>query len=397
MSAKLQSSITVAINSLAQSKKAQGIRVYNLSAGEPKLMTPEVVRDGAIKFIEAGDIPYPITAGHPELRKLACEWMNRLYAATYAVENCIVTTGGKFGLYLMLQYLLGSSSPLKTTPQDILAVMIPAPYWVSYPSITKIMNGQPVVMNTTEAGGWKITPQMIREAYQPNAKILIINNGVNPTGVIYSRAEMSAILAIAAELDLWVIGDEVYSGLVYTDDEYVSCASFPEHKERVIIIQSSSKSFAMTGWRVGFLFAKPELIEAMTSLTTQSTTGVSLVCQHGAIAAFKSADTITAWVNSMMKSRRDVFVKAMKTSFGIDVAIPKATLYSFIALSDLGVNGIDDGEFCFRALEEANVATVPGSGFGQSGYIRFSFAADDEDISGGVAAIAKFVQLLNAK
>lgn len=394
MSSKVQSSITVAINSLAQSKKAQGIRVFNLSAGEPKLMTPEVVRNGAISFIEKGDIPYPSPAGQPELRRLACEWMNRLYGANYATLECLITTGGKFGIYILLQYLLGATSPLKSAAGEELAVMIPAPYWVSYPAITKIMSGKPIIVNTTEAGGWKITPQMIRDSYQANCKLLILNNGVNPTGALYNRSEIAAILAVADELNIQIISDEVYSGLVYTSDEYVSCASFPEFKDNVMVIQSASKSFAMTGWRVGFLFAKPDIIEVLTSLTSQSTTGVSLVCQHGAMAAFKHVDEIMQGVKETMQRRRDVFIKAVKDYFNIELAVPSATIYSFVALTDLGISAMSDEELCFRALEEANVATVPGSGFGQPGYVRFSFGAEEDDIIGGVAALADFIKNL---
>jgi aspartate/methionine/tyrosine aminotransferase len=392
---KIQASVTVVINSIAQSKKAAGIRVYNLSAGEPKLVTPKIVRDAAIKFIEIGDIPYPITAGQPELRKAAAERMNELYNTNYTAEECIITTGGKFGLYLMLQYLLGSSSPLKKDPAEKISVIIPAPYWVSYPAITKIMDGKPVVINTTEEGGWKLTPEMLKAAYTPDCKILLINNGVNPTGIIYTRPEMKALMDTANELGLLVISDEVYSGLVYTDDEYVSCGSFVEYKDNIVILQSASKTFAMTGWRVGFMLARKDLIDALSALTTQSTTGVSLVCQHGAIGAFKHADEITNWVNASMKKRRDVFVEAFKEHFGIELPLPKATLYVWTSLASLGVNNMTDDEFCIRALEEANVATVPGSGFGQPGYVRFSFAADEEDLIGGVASLAKFAKSLN--
>lgn len=395
MSAKLQASVTVMINSLAQSKKAQGIRVFNLSAGEPKLMTPEVVRNAAIKFIEVGDIPYPITVGQPELRKAATDWLNSHFATNYKSEECIVTTGGKFGLYLMLQYLCGANSPLKSSSQDAVSILIPAPYWVSYPAITKIMNGTPIIIKTTEQTGWKLTPEMVREAYTPSTKILILNNGVNPTGVIYTRAEMKALMDLAHELNLLVIADEVYSGLVYTDDEYVSCGSFTEYKENIVVLQSTSKSFAMTGWRVGFMFARKDLIDALNALTSQSTTGVSLVCQHGAIGAFKHADEITTWVNSSMKQRRDVFLAAFEQSFGFALPIPKATLYAWTSLESLGVRNISDEEFCLRALDEANVATVPGSGFGQAGYIRFSFAADEDDLVGGIQALAKFAKQFN--
>jgi aspartate/methionine/tyrosine aminotransferase len=199
----------------------------------------------------------------------------------------------------------------------------------------------------------------------------------------------------ANELGLLVISDEVYSGLVYTDDEYVSCGSFVEYKDNIVISQSASKTFAMTGWRVGFMLARKDLIDALSALTTQSTTGVSLVCQHGAIGAFKHADEITNWVNASMKKRRDVFVEAFKEHFGIELPLPKATLYVWTSLASLGVNNMTDDEFCIRALEEANVATVPGSGFGQPGYVRFSFAADEEDLIGGVASLAKFAKSLN--
>lgn len=395
MSNKLKASATVLINTLAQSKKAAGIRVYNLSVGEPKMITPEVVRQGAIKFIEVGDIPYPSPAGLNELRSAAANWMNQSYATNYKAEECIVTTGGKFAIYLMLQYLCGSNSPLKANPTDKVSVIIQAPYWVSYPSITKIMDATPVIINSTEAGGWKLTPEMLKAAYTPECKILMLNNGVNPTGIIYTRSEMQALLAVANELGLLVISDEVYSALVYTDDEYVSCGSFPEYKDNVVVVQSASKSFAMTGWRVGFLFAKKDLIDVMSALSTQSTTGVSLICQHGALAAFKNAEKINAWVRDTMKIRRDIFVDSFRKHFGIQLEYPKATLYVFASLDSLGVKNLSDEDFCIRALEEANVATVPGSAFGQPGYVRFSYGADESDLDGGLENLAKFIKSLN--
>lgn len=395
MSNKLKASATVLINTLAQSKKAAGIRVYNLSVGEPKMTTPEVVREGAIKFIEAGDIPYPSPAGLNDLRSAAANWMNQSYATNYKAEECIITTGGKFAIYLMLQYLCGSNSPLKTNPTDKISVIIQAPYWVSYPSITKIMDANPVIVNSTETGGWKLTPEMLKAAYTPECKILMLNNGVNPTGIIYTRSEMQALMATANELGLLVISDEVYSALVYTNDEYVSCGSFPEYKDNVVVVQSASKSFAMTGWRVGFLFCRKDLIDVMSALSTQSTTGVSLICQHGALAAFKNAKQINAWVRDTMKIRRDIFVDSFRKHFGIQLEYPKATLYVFASLDSLGVKNLSDEEFCIRALEEANVATVPGSAFGQPGYVRFSYGADEGDLDGGLENLAKFIKSLN--
>lgn len=392
MSNKLKASITVMINSVAQGKKAAGIRVYNLSAGEPKLITPKVIQDAAIKVIQQGDLPYPITAGIPLLRQAACDYMNQNYATNYSADECIVTTGGKFGLYLLLQYLCSADSPLKTDPTQKVGVMIPVPYWVSYPAIAKIMGAKNVLVTTTASSNWKLTPELLQEAYTPECKLLILNNGCNPTSVIYTKDELAAILTMAAKLSIMVISDEVYSTLVYSDTAYVSCASFPEHKDNVIVVQSTSKAFAMMGWRVGFIFAKPSLIEVLLALTSQSTSGVSLICQHGASAAFKNAAEITRSIRDVMCQRRDLFLSAFKESFGTDLPVPESALYVWTSLASLGVSGVSDDEFCLRALEEANVATVPGSGFGCAGYIRFSFGAEDEDIVKGVFELAKFAR-----
>lgn len=391
---QLKASTTVVINSIAQSKKAAGIRVFNLSVGEPKMVTPQVVRDAACAFIQNGDIPYPSPAGLPKLRDLACGWMNKNYKTNYVQNECIVTTGGKFAIYLLLQYLCGKNSPIKKTPEDVIDVIIPAPYWVSYPAITKIMEGNPIVINSKESNNWKLTSEELKAAATKNSKILMLNNGVNPTGTIYTRAEMQAIMNTANELGLIVISDEVYSGLVYSGDEYVSCGSFPEYKDTTIVVQSMSKSFSMTGWRIGYIFANKEIIDVMSALSTQSTTGVSLIAQHGSIAAFENADIINGSINQTMKERRDEFVRAFKKHFGKDIENPKATLYVFASLESLGVKDLTDEEFCIRALEEVNVATVPGSSFGQSGYVRFSYGADIEDLDGGLESLVKFIKSL---
>lgn len=391
---KLQASATVVINSIAQAKKAAGERVYNLSVGEPKMVTPQLVRDAACAFIQKGEIPYPSPAGLPKLRDAACSWMNSNYKTSYTQNECIVTTGGKFAIYLLLQYLCGKNSPIKDTPEQVVEVIIPAPYWVSYPAITNIMEGKSVVVKTTEVGGWKLTPELLNSVVTKNSKILILNNGVNPTGAIYSREEMKALMYAAHKSGLTVISDEVYSGLIYTGDEYVSCGSFPEYKDNVIIVQSMSKSFSMTGWRVGYIFANKGIIDVMSALSTQSTTGVSLIVQHGAIAAFENADTINQAINTEMKARRDEFVRAFKKHFNAELETPKATLYVFASLDSLGIKGLTDDEFCIRALEEANVASVPGSSFGQPGYIRFSYGSDMEDLDGGLENLAKFIKTL---
>lgn len=393
MSTPVQASATVMINALAQRKQAEGIKVYNLSAGEPKVTTPEVVRQAAIQFIERGDIPYPTANGLLALREAAAHWLNHHYGTTYSAAETIVTAGGKLGLYLLLQYYCASTSPLCTNGAGPIGVLIPKPYWVSYPAIASMMGGVPVLIATGEATGWKLTPDLLKKAYTPACKLLVLNNGVNPTGVLYTRAEIAALLALAQELNLTVISDEVYSALVYTDEEYVSCGSFPAYRDNVVVIQSTSKSFAMTGWRVGFVFGPADLIKAMSALNSQSITGVSLVCQQAALAAFQHAAEINAWVQQEMKARRDVMISAFQHYFDLTLPPPPAALYVFVSLLSLGVTNMNDETFALRALEEANVAVVPGSAFGQPGYVRFSYSVDATDLELGIQQLAQFVRL----
>ena len=367
---KIQPSATVLMNSLAEAKKASGVRVFNLSAGEPKVKTNQIILDSAIKFINQGEIFYPLTEGLPQLRKLATNWINNNYACNYQDDECIVVNGGKFGLYLLLQHLLTSGELGVSNPE----VLIPAPYWVSYPTIVRMFGGKPSILNTSEATNWKITPADLIATITKNTKILILNNGVNPTGVVYAPTELSAILELANKHGLLVISDEVYSGLVYDDKPYVSCGSYAQYRNNVIVIQSCSKNFAMTGWRIGFVFAPTRFIKAISILISQTTSGVSPISQYAAIAALENAKLITANIKSEMQRRRDVLLTALDREFNIEfnikLAPPHSALYMFVALDKLGVkSGISSEDFCYRALDEANVAIVPGSAFGVDGFV----------------------------
>lgn len=395
MSNAIKTSITVQINALAQAKRAAGARVFNFSAGEPKLPTPQVVKEAAKHFIDTGDICYPSPAGMPELRDLAANFVNSHYGSSYNKDECTVIVGGKLGIYLGLQYLLGNSSPIRTNDEKI-GVLIPVPYWVSYADIVNIFNGTVHFVYSSEAEDWKVTPESLAKAYDKNVKVLLLNNGVNPSGALYTEKEIKAIMEFAKKHDITVIADEVYSGLVYDNGSYASCAAYPEYKENVILIQSCSKNFAMTGWRIGFMFAPVAFTKVMASLMSQSTTGVSLISQHAAIAAFKNEKEIIADINEQMTIRRDLMVKTLKVNFDMpNLKNPPATLYVFLSLKDLGVPaGMSDEEFCLQALDKANIASVPGSGFGQAGYMRLSFTPSLEDIKDGVEALAAFVKTL---
>lgn len=376
-----ENSATVLINSLAQKKISSGIKVFNLSVGEPKLSVHKLLLEAAIEAMHLGKTLYPPVSGISELKYSASEWMNNIYGCSYQPENCLVVNGGKLGIYLLLQLALSKGDE----------VIIASPYWVSYPSITRIFGGSPIIIDTNETEDWKLTPDKLKNVCSSNTKILIINNGSNPTGTLYTRDELEEILDIAKKHNLLVISDEVYSGLTYDNHSYVSCGSFDAYKNNVIVIQSCSKNFSMTGWRVGFVFGNEIIIKQLTSLVSQSTSGVTTISQWVALAAIQNEKMITAWVQQEMKKRRDIVLNALNTQFKININPPVSALYLFISLAELGITNISSSEFCTQLLEDANVALVPGSAFGKEGYIRLSFSADECDLIDGIKVFSEYV------
>ena len=374
-------SATVEMNTLAIKKKNAGDIVYNLSVGEPMLPTPDLILSGANDAMRRGETHYPPVAGISELCRVSSQWMNRTYGTAYTEKQTLVTCGGKHGVCMALQALIEDGDE---------AILI-APFWVSYISLVQLFGGVPRVVETEEANGWRARPGDIERLCSARTKVLILNNGANPTGALYTRDELRAMLEVAREHNLIVISDEVYSGLVYDGREYVSCGSFAEYTDRVVIIQSCSKNFAMTGWRVGFAFGPEELIGVMTTLQGQSTTGTSTVSQWAAVAGFGDADRITGDIRAAMQARRDFFVKTFRGLFQTDIFLPPAALYSFIPIQSLGSDETDSTAFCLRALEGGNVGLVPGAAFGQEGYIRASFGGTEAQIDEGLAALHRFI------
>lgn len=378
---QVEASATVLINSLAQEKIAAGFPIHNLSVGEPLLpMHPQLIQ-AATHAMQNGKIYYPPVAGVTQLRQLACEWMNRRYQCDYAIKNSLVVNGGKLGIYLTLQYLLKADDE----------VIIAAPYWVSYPALVKLFKGKPIILETDKQQQWKLSPQQLKSACTNKTRMLILNNAANPTGVIYSKAELEALLAIAKEQQLIVLSDEVYSELTYDHHTFVSCGAFSEYRDRVIVIQSCSKNFAMTGWRVGFVFADEVLIQALTALVGQSTSGVTTVSQHVGIAAFEMADELSAWVRQEMLQRRDAMLDSFKQHFNVQPSPPPSALYFFMAIRDLGVSELSSLAFCRSLIEHAGVACVPGLAFGCEEYVRMSFGLGVEEIRKAVKQLGKFL------
>ncbi|HAT8178683.1 TPA: aminotransferase class I/II-fold pyridoxal phosphate-dependent enzyme [Legionella pneumophila] len=377
----LKDSATVAINSLAQQKINAGIKIHNLSAGEPKLPPHPSIINAVTQAMEQGYTLYPPIMGIPELRHLGCEWMNKSYDCSFQKEQCLVVNGGKFGIYLLMQLLL--------QPND--EVIIPSPYWVSYPAMVSLFGGTPVLVETTEVEEWKLTPQALQKVCSAKSKILILNNATNPTGALYTQSELTHLLQIAEEHNLLVISDEVYSELTYDKHHYVSCGSFPQFRERVIIIQSFSKNFSMTGWRVGFVFAPEIFINPLTSLLSQSTSGVTTLSQWAAVAALQEVNQVNIWVQQNMEKRRDCLVQALYDYLGLTITPPVSSLYVFLSLKTLGCKNQNSGEFCKQALDKANIALVPGIAFGKEGYVRLSFGGSEDDLKSGLYALAQWL------
>lgn len=373
-------SASVAINTLALEKKAKGERVYNLAAGEPMVDTHPLVIEAAAKAMRDGKTHYPPVAGIPELREASVAWMNSTYGTRYEAKNSIVTCGGKFGIFALCHALLEHGDE----------VLIPAPYWVSYPGMVRLFGGVPKTVSTSESNEWKMTIENLESNVTPKTKLLILNNASNPTGVLYEKEELARILAWAKEKNLIVISDEVYSGLVYDEKTFVSCGAFQEYQDRVIVIQSCSKHFAMTGWRVGFVFGQPEVIKTLAMLQGQSTTGTASISQWAALAAMQNANSIVPAVRNAMQERRDVCSHAFQRTFGKPLRVPQSSLYFFVPLEMIHINTRDSSQAAMELLEKANIATVPGAAFGQEGYLRFSFGDTPDELTAAINALAHF-------
>jgi aspartate aminotransferase len=371
-------SATVAIHSLAAEKKARGETVYNFAAGDPILSSHPRVLEAVHHAIDTEFILYSPVAGIPELKKEAAAWMNAQYNCSYTEDNTLVTAGGKFCLFAAMQILLKSGDE----------VLIPAPYWVSYPQIAELFKATPVILQTEERLEWKLTPETLKNHITPRSKILILNNAGNPTGTLYSKEELKELLLIAKERDLFVISDEVYSHIVYDGKPFISCG---ELSDNVLIVQSCSKNFAMTGWRVGFAFGPRELIRSMTALQGQSTTGASTVSQWAALAALKHRTEISSAVQNTLCKRRDFFFDTFNQLFHCQLKKPPAGLYAFIPLF-LFKTTKTSSEFCTELIAKRNIACIPGIAFGKEGYIRMAFSEEEEMLLKGLKALREVIE-----
>lgn len=376
----LSESITIAVTTLAQELRAQGKDILSFSAGEPDFDTPQVIKDSAIAAINNGFTKYTAVDGIPELKAAVSAKLKRDNGLDYAANQIIVSNGAKHSLFNLFQVTINEGDE----------VIIPSPYWVTYPELVKYSGGKVVEIETDDTSGFKITPDQLKKAITPKTKMLILTTPSNPTGSVYSKEELRALGEVLKGTDVLVASDEMYEKLVY-DGEFTSAAAISEDMyDRTITINGLSKSVAMTGWRFGYLAAKDtELIKAMKKLQSQSTSNICSITQKAAITGLDgSADTEIEMMRQAFASRRDEAVKLFNAIDGLSVVKPDGAFYLFVNIKEVEKDSL---KFSKALLEETGVAVVPGLGFGADGYFRFSFATDIDSIREGIQRIKDFI------
>ena len=378
----LSPSLTIAIATLARELKAEGKDIISFSAGEPDFDTPVAVKDAAKKALDAGQTKYTAVPGTPELLQAVAEKLKRENGLTYAPNQIQTNNGAKHSLFNLFQALINEGDE----------VIIPAPYWVTYPELVKYASGVPVIIDTDDSSGFKITASQLKNAITPKTKVLILTSPSNPTGAIYTKAELKALAEVLKGTEVLVVSDEMYEKLVFDGTEFVAIASISDDMfQRTITVNGLSKSAAMTGWRFGYMAsAHTELIAAMNKLQSQSTSNINSITQEAAITGLDG--TIDKEVEEMRVAFEARCSEASKLFNAVDrlsVVKPSGAFYLFVNIKEVSN---DSMQFCKDLLEDQGVAVVPGVGFGAEGYFRFSYATDIETIKKGISRIEAFVK-----
>lgn len=371
-------SVTLAISAKAKAMKAEGIDVLNFSVGEPDFNTPKHIVDAAKKALDQGKTRYGPAAGELKLRELIAQTLSQETGLTYKSDNIIVTNGGKHSLYNLMVAVIN--------PGD--EVIIPSPYWLSYPEMVKLAEGVPVIVATDASTGYKITPELLRQNITPKTKLFVLNSPSNPTGMVYTPDEIRALAEVIVEAGILVVSDEIYSKIIYDDAKHLSiAAAHPDSYKYTLISSGFAKSFAMTGWRIGYLAGDLEIIKATTRVQSHSTSNVCTFAQYGAIAALENSLDCVEEMRLAFAKRREVMFELINGIPGISCLKPDGAFYMYINISKTGLNSV---EFCNVLLEEKQLAAVPGQAFGNDNHIRLSYATDLATIEQGMQRLAEF-------
>ncbi|RWZ60296.1 pyridoxal phosphate-dependent aminotransferase [Halobacillus fulvus] len=380
----LTPSSTLAITAKAKALKAEGHDVIGLGAGEPDFNTPSYIIEAAKRAMDEGLTKYTPAGGIPELKNAITTKLKRDQNLTYTNEQVIVTTGAKHALYTLFQVMLN--------PGD--EVIVPAPYWVSYPEQIKLAEGKPVIVGADETNDFKLTPEQLEQAITEQTKAVIINSPSNPTGMMYSQEELEALGKVCVEHDIFVISDEIYEKLIYTDEAHVSIAELSDELyERTIIINGVSKSHSMTGWRIGFAAGPKEIIKAMSNMASHSTSNPTSIAQYGALAAYTADESAVDEMREAFGKRLDALYELLIAIPGVKCVKPSGAFYLFPNVKEAAEScGFEDVDAFVKALlDEEKVALVPGSGFGSPDNVRLSYATSLDQLEKAAERIKNFV------
>ncbi|MEG2988485.1 MAG: pyridoxal phosphate-dependent aminotransferase [Oscillospiraceae bacterium] len=384
----VQASTTLAIDAMFKQMKADGIDVIGFGAGEPDFSTPENIKAAGIAAIEHNQTKYTPAAGIMELRRAVCTRLKTDCFVDYTPAQIVVASGAKHSLFAALQALVN--------PGD--EIIIPAPYWVSYYELVKMVGAVPVIIETTEGDGFKLTAEKLAAAITPKTKAMLFNNPSNPTGMMYEKSELEALAAVCVKNDIYVIADEIYCNLVYDGLKFTSFASLsPAVKELTILVNGVSKSYAMTGWRIGYTASTEKIAKVMANYLSHSTSAPSSISQWAAVEALTGPQDTVESMRQEFERRRNYIVERMNQIDGVSCICPQGAFYVMMNLEKLKgrtlggikINGSDD--FAKAFLEKGLVAVVPCSGFGADNFVRWSYATSMDNIKAGLDRLEVFL------
>jgi aspartate aminotransferase len=376
--AQVLGSTTLAITARANELKAQGVDVVSFAAGEPDFDTPDYIKEAAVKSINSGFTKYTPSSGTEELRLAVADKFKRDNGLEYKPNQIVVGCGAKHSIFNAVMVLCDAGEE----------VIIPAPYWVSYPEMVKIAGATPVYIQTTKESAFKVTPQQLKAAITPRTKILILNSPSNPTGSVYSRKELEAIAQICVANGIYVISDDIYEKLLYSNEPFTSIASLGKDiYDHTITINGVSKAYSMTGWRIGYAAGPTEIMGYMRNLQDHSTSNPTSISQKAAVAALKAPEDSIKAMRDEFKARRDLMMSLVDGIPGVSYIKPEGAFYLFCDFSKYGLCA----DLAKRILNEVNVAVIPGDGFGAEGYLRLTFCTSQERIREGVSRIKEWI------
>jgi aspartate aminotransferase len=386
---QISPSATLAITAKAKAMKAEGIEVVDFGSGEPDFDTPKHIKETAQRALDEGFTKYTPTSGISELKEAICKKFRTDNNLEYLPKEILVSCGAKHSLFNAILVLCSDEDE----------VILPSPYWVSYPEMIKLAGAKPIILNTTQKNNFKITAGQLRKAITQKTKLLILNSPSNPTGSVYSREELEAIAKILIEANMFCLSDEIYEKIIYDNVQHLSIASFgKEIKMLTVVINGVSKSYSMTGWRIGYAAGPEAIIQAMNNLQSHSTSNPTSFCQKGAVAALSGPQEQVGKMVIEFKKRRDYMVERLNKINGISCVKPQGAFYIFADISKIigraykGVVIKDSLSLAEILLSEAKLAVVPGEAFGADKYLRFSYATSMKNIAEGLNHIEEFTR-----